>query len=492
MNTQTIKAKKGSTLYLFHIAMVLVLTFGFGLLDPIGGTITPYGMKAFGVFLGLMYGWIFIDILLPSLFAFAACILIVPDNTLTSVAAKSFGNSTTMMFLMVIPLVYYWTRSGLIDWLGHWFMARKINIGRPWVFSFTIIYLCYILSVLSSNAAAMTLCFGFVSSIAQTSGIPKKGKWLSFMCMGITIAGSFGAVAVPWRGMAIIFMGTMESVTGIGYDMLPFTLTNNFFSTLFLVIYILLGKYFFRIDVSPIYFEDDRYAAYREEKPSFQVKEAGVTLIVLIVWVFAGALLPKGTLLQTVLSGMGLTGVSILILSYVGVRYGMSKNDCYNLYKIFKDGTMWPLLIMTAACYPVMANLEGPDSGIMETAEMLFMPVAESVGPIACIIIIAIILSMITQVWHNIALGLVFIPIFAPIIYDLGVNPAVFSGVLCFACQAAWLTPAASMMSALVFSLEDLVNKSLLVKYALIAILLTWLMMSTIALPIFYCVFPAI
>ena len=45
-----------------HIAIMLVITFGVGFLPPVG-QITELGMKVLGCFLGIVYGWIFIDLL---------------------------------------------------------------------------------------------------------------------------------------------------------------------------------------------------------------------------------------------------------------------------------------------------------------------------------------------------------------------------------------------------------------------------------------------
>ncbi len=60
-------AKKNKMVYL-HIAIMLVLMFGIGFLPPFG-QITALGMKVLGCFLGIVYGWIFIDLLWVSFLA---------------------------------------------------------------------------------------------------------------------------------------------------------------------------------------------------------------------------------------------------------------------------------------------------------------------------------------------------------------------------------------------------------------------------------------
>ena len=58
-------------LYWMHSFISLALMFGFGFLPPIE-PITAMGMKVLGAFLGLLYGWMFIEVGWPSLFGVLA------------------------------------------------------------------------------------------------------------------------------------------------------------------------------------------------------------------------------------------------------------------------------------------------------------------------------------------------------------------------------------------------------------------------------------
>ena len=57
-------AKKGNTSYYIHSIIFLLITINTGFL--------PTGMKVLGVFLGLLYGWIFIGFIWPSLLGMLA------------------------------------------------------------------------------------------------------------------------------------------------------------------------------------------------------------------------------------------------------------------------------------------------------------------------------------------------------------------------------------------------------------------------------------
>ena len=61
--------------YYVHTAICLIIMFGFGQLPPVA-PLTPLGMNLIGIFLGVLYGWVFIEIVWPSLAGLLALMLI--------------------------------------------------------------------------------------------------------------------------------------------------------------------------------------------------------------------------------------------------------------------------------------------------------------------------------------------------------------------------------------------------------------------------------
>ena len=55
---------RGDAMYYVHSFLCLLIMFGFGQLPPVE-PLTALGMRLIGIFLGLLYGWIFIDIVWP-------------------------------------------------------------------------------------------------------------------------------------------------------------------------------------------------------------------------------------------------------------------------------------------------------------------------------------------------------------------------------------------------------------------------------------------
>lgn len=90
---ETGRAKKVD-LHYFHLLVVALLILGFGYL-PTFSTVTPYGMKALGCFLGIIYGWVFVDMLQTALLV----LVLVPFTgliTADGLISAGFGNVITM------------------------------------------------------------------------------------------------------------------------------------------------------------------------------------------------------------------------------------------------------------------------------------------------------------------------------------------------------------------------------------------------------------
>ena len=94
--------------YLIH-SFYMYCTDGWGwFLPPIGG-ITPYGMDILGIFLGSIYGWVFVDFIWPSFFGMLM-LVVVGYGTTAEVFKAGFGDSivlnlflTTAFFSRLFP-----------------------------------------------------------------------------------------------------------------------------------------------------------------------------------------------------------------------------------------------------------------------------------------------------------------------------------------------------------------------------------------------------
>ena len=95
----TATKKDGNVKYYINSAICLIIMFGFGYLPPIA-PITVLGMQILGIFLGMVYGWIFVGIAWPSL---AGLIALMQTGYMTAgeVIKSSFGEANVVLMFFI-------------------------------------------------------------------------------------------------------------------------------------------------------------------------------------------------------------------------------------------------------------------------------------------------------------------------------------------------------------------------------------------------------
>ena len=127
--------KNKEIVYYAHSLISLLIMFGCGQLTPIP-PLTPLGMNLIGIFLGVLYGWIFIDIIWPSMAGLLALMLIggMKPNELFQ---TSFGDPLVMMMFFIFVFCATINYYGLSKFISLWFITRKCVAGKPWLFTYT-------------------------------------------------------------------------------------------------------------------------------------------------------------------------------------------------------------------------------------------------------------------------------------------------------------------------------------------------------------------
>lgn len=102
-----------------HCLIMILLTILISSLDPIG-SITPYGMQVLGIFVGILYGWIFVDLIWPSIFGFIA-LGCIGENSIVGMFSSGFGNSALLTVLLTMVFAGALEESGVTVFLSNWF-----------------------------------------------------------------------------------------------------------------------------------------------------------------------------------------------------------------------------------------------------------------------------------------------------------------------------------------------------------------------------------
>ena len=117
--TNTMSAKKHYINYMIMFMLTIVIS----LLPPVGA-ITPFGMQVIGILVGVLYGWIKIGLVVPSVFAMLA-LGISGYNSVLGVFSTGLGQQQVLLVIFSGLLAGAMEEAGLTAYLTKILLSQK-------------------------------------------------------------------------------------------------------------------------------------------------------------------------------------------------------------------------------------------------------------------------------------------------------------------------------------------------------------------------------
>lgn len=162
-----------------HIFIMIAIAVVIGLMPPFAN-ITLVGMKVLGVFISVLYGWMFVGLMLPSLWGFIA-LGFTGYTTIIGAFATGFGNQSLLMVLLVMAISGAMQESKLTNFIADWFLKKEFFRKNPWRLVCGFVLLAFILGACGGGLAATFLLWAVICTIADDCNIDKKIKPLHLL-----------------------------------------------------------------------------------------------------------------------------------------------------------------------------------------------------------------------------------------------------------------------------------------------------------------------
>lgn len=435
-----------------HVAITLLLMIGIGLL-PSFGQVTPLGMKVLGVFLGMMYGWIFVELTWPSILGIFFLAL-TGYSTITELFGSLF-NSTVMQALLCFLAATLFNNLKATDYVATKIMSSKFLIGKTWTIVAVIFFTTALISLLSTSMPAIFLMWAITMNITKHAGYAYNDKSVAFLIAGVVYAGAFGDMLLPFKATTISYIGFASSVMEINIPILNYALLMLIFFVFMMILYMLFGKYILHLDMSKLSKTSTLFLKEKQQKASRIQKIGLILMIVFMAILLLPTVLPKTWIICKCLNQIGLIGACVIVIVAGAIIKNDEGNSIVSIESLF-GGVGWSLIWLLASTFPMAEALRSPDIGIMATVNEFIIPLIDGMSVISLIVMTVIVLGLLTQLTHNGVLAIIFYPVVLPLIEGMGGNPMVAWFAIFIILQCAFATPAASMYSGFVFG-----NKSL-------------------------------
>lgn len=477
----TAKAPTKINKYPIHLAIMLIIMFFFRFIPP-PGSVTPYGMAILGIFIGLIYGWTFINLLIPSLCG--AVILATTDyGTCTEVFVAMFSNSTVLMMLLGVLAFAMVQLSGAGDWLIATLLSAKIVKKSP-IILLEIFLLIFFIG--NNTGLVWFLYFALMPLMAEMfakCGYEKGDKLVYFFYAGCLMAGQTGMCLFPFRGWSLMTAGTMMQLTQIP---IPYNTYMGLMLILSLVEMITLPllmklcrcdfSKLASVDIAAVFPATDKKIT-RQQKLALLATVVFVAAVV-ITNMFASRL----SVLNWLNTKLGVIGFMALLWIFVIA----CKADGKPILDMSKaaGAFQWDMLILIAVALLISSALTAQETGISGWMAGLLMPLFAGVSPIVFLFVLAITTIILTNLGNNIAVCFIMINLTCAM-YNNGFPVNITAAALIISLSSvfvAYLTPAASMPGALLHS-NPMMTSSMVYKGTLILMVYGAVILMAVVIP---------
>lgn len=445
----SVAAKKDFTWLFVFIYLAIVALFFF-VIPPIA-PITEAGMRLLGVFIAAIFGWsIAQSEIWPSLLTFILLPFVGLTN-LPGILGLTWGTDTFLIIIFMMILVGFLESSGATVYVASFLMSRKFLLGHPWRLIFMIFLIAWILSSFCGNFPGMFITWSFIYSICKALGYKPYEKFSNLLIFGVGVMGALSLSALPWAGNSLVILNAYAASSGtpVNYaHYLAYSLPYGLFSILG---FLLLCKFVFRMDVSKLKDFKPDFIAKEDLVLTPQRKIALIATGVLILMFVVPGILPAGNPVKTFLDSFGLT-LKVIIIFFALSLIKVDGQKVFDFHQLASKNVPWNMVMMCVGILSFVGLLGKPEAGISAFLGQVLTPLFQNTSVVFFFAITVLVTLILTNFMINMVVAVIMIAAVVPISATLGVAPLQIVYLITIVCTIAFMLPAASAASCVLFA----------------------------------------
>ena len=475
------EAKKFDVKYI-HYLITAIIIVGCHFMPQVG-PITPLGMAVMGTFIGVVYGWTFLDMIWPSIFGIISLGYAVGmQNVLTA----SLGSPVIGLCILTFAALTVLNESKLTDVIVRLVVSNPMAKGRPWVFAFFFFMCAYICAQINVFVSILLLS-GILLDMCKRLEIKPYTPFPAYMLLGVALGVQMGQIMLPFRSSALTLVGAYSAMAGGMPDFGKYMAFVIPMGILMILVYVLVGRFILRVDVSPIKNMPDDFFGEKAKLTSDQ-KKALAYLVGMTCMLLSTTILPATwgiTIMLNKITMFGQAAIVILVLMLIKKEDG---TPFFHYPTCASKGMSWEGLWMTCFILPIATYMTQGDTGIAAGLRMLLAPLG-GLSPILFVVGFMLFAAIITNFANNITLAVVMLPVGLTFAGQVGL-PGLGIACMIFVCtQLALFTPGASVPAGMAFSNSDWIKSSSMMAMGAISVVIMTLVFLAVGIPYMNIIF---
>ena len=459
---------------IIHYVIVFALCFLFRFLPPFG-QVTPYGMGILGTFIGAIYGWSTIGMAWTTLMCLVGIGLSVGANQMI---AACF-NMTIVGMIFIMFIVYKLNSTGATNWLVNSILGSKMTKGKPWLTLAMLFAACYMGGVLNSMIMAIVFV-GIYTNLFRSLGVPAYSKLITCTLVGSALGIMMGQIGIPVMGNALMLIAIYNAMVPVPLDFVAYMLFMIPMGIAVILFYIVLMKFVFRVDVTPLKEYDPSLIGGGLQPATKDQKLAIFFFVLFMVLAVCSSIAALGPV-YAFLGKFGLFGFAAVCICLMMLVKGEDGKPFLD-FRAGGASVGWDAVLMVGYIMVISTYMNTPETGISQTLMGLLTPFT-SLNPLVFVVVALFIGMLLT----NIATNLIIVAMFMPVLFNfaglVGMSPTMLILLLFMFSHFALATPAAAPPTGIFYTATDIVKPGDLTKVALITLPLIFVFALVVGIP---------
>lgn len=484
--SEAAKQKETKKFYIV-MAISLAIMVGFGFIPPFTEPITPLGMRMLGIFIGMIFGWLFGYNGITAVMALIICGLFYPGQTADTLFGTAFGAQPLMIVFWALIFVYGLNKCGILGWVSAKILSWKWVSKSPWHLAMGL-WLCTILcaAICCQPFATMLIMFSIFYDVAEKIGAKRRSAYSVFVLVFICGFSALAIGLVPYSGNLFVALSFMLAVDpSITYSV-PAICGINWALTLGMYLFTaIIGKIAFSTFAKPEFtLENAQDLFAKTDKMNKKVKMGFAFIIILLIIMVVPMLLPDGSSIKTFMSGFGTAGLFaalVVIMSLVTV----DGERFITIEGALQDGAVhWSIYFIMGSAIALGNLLVSEEAGIATLLQQFLNGITGDMSLYVLATVLLIALLILTNCITNIVAAQLVIPIVTMVFMSKGVNPGLVVGMMAIVFDYGLVLPSGSPLGAFMHGNSEWMTSGQVYKYASISVITVALSIAVIGVPL--------
>jgi sodium-dependent dicarboxylate transporter 2/3/5 len=390
-----------------------------------------------------------------------------------AVLQQAFGNPVVVQMFFLMIFMQGLTDRKLTIYIARWIMTRKFIEGKPWMFTFAMLFGSYIMSVFIGAFAPIFLFWPVLYGVFADVGYKPGDKYPTIMLIAIVIAVLLGFPVPPYMANGLALLGNFRGLLANFPALAGTTISNaSYFLACIIngavevLLVVGLMKYVLKPDVEPL----KQVTIEKLNKNPLPPMNEGQKiyfgfLIAFVVCMLFPSLLPTWPILSFLNTNSFVVGI---ILVTIGIALKVEDGPVLNIGRVM-GGLSWPTYYLCVVAILIGSVLTAQTTGITPFLNTILSPIFKGMsgGVFAIVLVIATVL--LTNISNSLVIGMILQPVVLTYCATSGVNPAPLITLLIFTVlSTAACTPAASPFAAMMFGNTEWLKSGQIYKNSII------------------------